>query len=81
MAADRIEDRVEWRDRLENSEVKVLSERVDTFLLGGRKRSGDDPYAELGRLIKTFLFLVGGRSEFRSGVTEREPGLRGLMKP
>ena len=58
--ADRIEDRVDRLERVENSELKVLSDRVDTFLLGGRMCPlGLDEYAVTGRLVKTFFLLLG----------------------
>ena len=37
-----MEDRVDRRDMVDSSDVNVLSERAEIFLLGGRRAKGDD---------------------------------------
>jgi len=38
LVAERIDDRVDRRDTVDSSEVKVLSDRAETFRLGGRMK-------------------------------------------
>jgi len=78
-----MDDRVDLREAVEMSDAKVFRERAETFLLGGRSPYGDPEYADFGRLVNTFLFLLGVKYDDRSAVSTvvEDPGLRWLMKP
>lgn len=78
-----MDERADRAETLDSSEVYVLSDRAETFLLGGRmKPPGSDVECDVeGRLVKTFLLLGENGAGFGSAVPARDAGLRGLMKP
>jgi hypothetical protein len=78
-----MDDRVDRRETVDNSEVYVLSDRAETFRLGGRMKppGSDDEYDVDGRLVKTFLLLDMNCDDFRSMVSALDTGRFGVMKP
>ncbi len=87
MVTERIEERVDRRDMVDSSEVKVLSDRTETFRLGGRMKppGSEDEYEVEGRLTRTFLPLLGENcDDFNSAVPTvpaLDAGRFGVMKP
>lgn len=79
--AERMDDRVDRRESVDNSDVYVFRDRAETFLLGGRSACGDEEYAEPGLLVRTFRFLGDNCDDLISGVSALEPGILVLMNP